>query len=337
MNPKTYRTNQWAKNKKDAIKRLERLIDYEAKHNLLEEVIAVSVDKEFTAREMLDAIENEDEYGEQLIRMFQMRQRMSGSLSLLNLVSQTNKNSRESNQSENSSSQDSDKGTSADPNLLLISPTDDPPNSHYVKCFSHPAAVKAGNVANNCRVNWSTKLLDDNSADFASVTQALQNGNINFVLHYGHGNIGRILGQKQLPVIDSTNVGYLRGKSLSTVSCASAFGLGPSAISAGARAYLGYCLPIWEPPPNQRELISIFIKIVNAPNIALLNGETFLDAFIEGIVNYLLGFLQLITLEAAAALTGDVNQAEIIFWASCGLLWDMAGFTRLGDPYAQAL
>ncbi len=76
-------------------------------------------------------------------------------------------------------------------------------------------------------------------------------------------------------IIDNNDVSLLNGKAASTVSCDTAVGLGPLAIMTGARAYLGYSDLNWV----HDAWTSQFAAAANAANLALLQGQTFQQAY----------------------------------------------------------
>jgi len=90
---------------------------------------------------------------------------------------------------------------------------------------------------------WAVTDLQANNTNRTKVTQTLNSTPEDFVVHYDHGGDFVMCGQNNNQfdnAIDNNNVTLLKGKAASTVSCDTAIGLGPLAISTGARAYLGY-------------------------------------------------------------------------------------------------
>jgi hypothetical protein len=90
----------------------------------------------------------------------------------------------------------------------------------------------------------TVKYLRDASATRTNVEKELRDFNPRLVVHYDHGSTNAVYGENALnapqPVIDTANVGKLRFRVMSTVSCLSASGLGPTAIGAGCTSYVGY-------------------------------------------------------------------------------------------------
>lgn len=68
----------------------------------------------------------------------------------------------------------------------------------------------------------------------------LSRGYVDIVLINGHGSDSMITGHNQEVLIDSKNVGLLRGKMVHALSCKTAKTLGGLAMTVGARGYVGY-------------------------------------------------------------------------------------------------
>ena len=64
-------------------------------------------------------------------------------------------------------------------------------------------------------------------------------GGCDVFLFFGHGTKGRLQGSGT-DLVDALNVGSLSGTVVVAIACWSAVKLGPDAISAGAKAYLGF-------------------------------------------------------------------------------------------------
>ncbi len=90
----------------------------------------------------------------------------------------------------------------------------------------------------------TVKFLKDAQATRANVETEIKNFNPRLVVHYDHGSQYAVYGETAAnaiqAVLDTANVTKLRARVMSTVSCLSASGLGPTAISNGCSAYVGY-------------------------------------------------------------------------------------------------
>jgi hypothetical protein len=159
-------------------------------------------------------------------------------------------------------------------NVLIIRPKF--PGDNYTGLFSYQAAelVKTKAAAEG----WTVTDLPMNDANRAKVTSTINTKPFDFVIHYDHGGDFVMCGQNNNQfenAIDNLNVNLLKGKAASTVSCDTALGLGPLAITAGARAYLGYNDLQWV----YFAWTSQFTQAANAANNALLEGKTFQEAY----------------------------------------------------------
>jgi hypothetical protein len=168
-------------------------------------------------------------------------------------------------------------------NLLFIRP--DIPGDKYTEQFAKPAAQLVYDKAQ--KEKWNITDLRGSKASKKNVNKALldPNNSIDFVVHYDHGNPNAMMGWNKKPVIDVTNVKYLSGKGMSSVSCFSAFpilGVGQRAIDSGAIAFLGYnsfhCC--------ENTFQMVFVYCANVANYALLEGKTFLDSYKIGLDTY---------------------------------------------------
>jgi len=90
----------------------------------------------------------------------------------------------------------------------------------------------------------TVKYLRDAQATRTNVEQELKNFNPRLVVHFDHGGVNCLYGESAAntpqPVIDSANADKLKLRVVSTISCLSAAGLGPTAVSKGCDTYLGY-------------------------------------------------------------------------------------------------
>jgi hypothetical protein len=193
------------------------------------------------------------------------------------------------------------------------------PNDDYTELFSYDAAelVKNRAIAKNIKVID----LGKNDASREKVTTNIGEEDPDFVCHYDHGGTYTLWGQEDNAIeaaIDTNNVDLLKGRAVSTVSCLSAGGLGPSAISACAKAYLGYddlhWVHLW--------YIDEFTEAANEANYALLEGDNFGVAYKRGYDKYTEKYQELVALGAD--------------YAAALMLHDRDHFVRLGDYYATA-
>ena len=90
----------------------------------------------------------------------------------------------------------------------------------------------------------TVKYLRDTQATRANVEKELRDFNPRLVVHYDHGSTNAVYGESAVnatqAVIDATNADKLKLRVMSTVSCLSASGLGPTAIGKGCSSYVGY-------------------------------------------------------------------------------------------------
>jgi len=90
----------------------------------------------------------------------------------------------------------------------------------------------------------TVKYLRDAQATRANVEKELKEFNPRLVVHYDHGGTNAIYGESAVntpqAVIDTANADKLSLRVMSTVSCLSASGLGPTAVNKGCSCYVGY-------------------------------------------------------------------------------------------------
>jgi len=203
-------------------------------------------------------------------------------------------------------------------NLLIIRPKF--PNDGYTGGFSFQACelVKSKAIAEG----WTVTDLQINDANRAKVTQVINNTPVDFVIHYDHGGDFVMCGQNNNlfeNAIDNNNVNLLKGKAASTVSCDTAIGLGPLAVTSGARGYLGYHDLHWV----YFAWTGQFTEASNAANYALLEGKTFQEAFNIAYAVYTQKYQQILS-------GGDSL-------AAAAMLHNRNCLTLLGDPNAKAV
>jgi hypothetical protein len=201
--------------------------------------------------------------------------------------------------------------------LLIIRPN--VPGDNYTAAFSYNAAELVKNKA--ISEGWTVTDLQANNTNRTNVEQTINNIKPDFIIHYDHGSSYTLYGQNSnsiTPAIDSANVDLLSNRAVSTVSCESAIGLGPLAISAAeTKAYLGYddlhWVHLW--------YLDKFTEAANAANYALLEGKTYQQAYDISIQKY----------------TEKYNELAPVDTTAAGLmLHDRDHLQLLGNPNAKA-
>lgn len=85
--------------------------------------------------------------------------------------------------------------------------------------------------------------VDDRSpADTASIANALASP-ASLVLYFGHGTDGEWLTLSAV-TIDRSSIGAATGKAVISIACNTSRALGPDAITAGVRSWLGFTFPV---------------------------------------------------------------------------------------------
>ncbi len=201
--------------------------------------------------------------------------------------------------------------------LLLIRPR--VPGDGYTELGSYDWAGLVKQRAVD--LGWNVTDLAINNATRENVEDEINNFKPNLIIHYDHGGAFTLWGQEAdalEPAVDAANVGLLANRITSTVSCQSAGGLGPLAITNGATSYLGY-------DENHAFVVGYqdeFGEAANAANYALLECKTTQEAYQAGIDAYDDLYNDLIA-------SGDVFAAN---WA----LHDRDCFELLGSSDATA-
>ena len=172
---------------------------------------------------------------------------------------------------------------------------------------------------------WQVTDLDANGASREQIEVAINAEKPTLVIHYDHGSNFTLWGQESNalePGLDDENIAIVSGRMLSTVSCLSATGLGPLAITDGVTSYLGYTdlHTFWTGSYAAR-----FGLAANAANFALLECKTAQEAFDIGWAAYDLLFTQLLAEGGFAAST-----------VAPTALHDRDCFALLGSPSATA-
>jgi hypothetical protein len=165
--------------------------------------------------------------------------------------------------------------------LLIIRPKT--PGDDWTSKFTFDASCKIASKAR--QKGWQVTELEGNAANRTMVENCIKKEKPNLIIHYGHGRLDSLWGQRddeKESVLSSGlfdgNVHLLSSSVVSTVSCFSAciWGLGGCAAAANksAKAYMGYDIPICCNFDYQK----YFARAANAANYALLEGKTFQEA-----------------------------------------------------------
>ncbi|MFX0173461.1 MAG: hypothetical protein ACFE9L_16335 [Candidatus Hodarchaeota archaeon] len=134
-------------------------------------------------------------------------------------------------------------------------------------------------------LGWEVTDLAINNATRENVEKKINEIKPNLIIHYDHGSFFTLWGQEAGALeaaIDNLNVELIANRITSTVSCDSAAGLGPMAITNGAISYLGYDQPHAFVIGYQ----DLFGEASNAANYALLECKTIEEAYQIGIDAY---------------------------------------------------
>ena len=132
--------------------------------------------------------------------------------------------------------------------------------------------------------NWDINDLKGNQATKKNILDAIKNKKPDFIMYFGHSYNTYIPGQENnslVYAITPQNVQVLSGKAVIVNACYTAMSIGPKAISAKTRAYIGFTnlLTILfysnEVEDDCKEALSV-------ANLALLNGDIFETAWQKG-------------------------------------------------------
>lgn len=135
-------------------------------------------------------------------------------------------------------------------------------------------------------------ILDGDRANKKRVCGMLESRNIELVLLNGHGADDKIAGQDNEILISLDNVNVLDGKTVHALSCATAKELGPAAIEAGAKSYIGYDENFIFfnqgklSNPTEDKYARLFFEPAIAVPKALVDGKTADEAVEAGIKFY---------------------------------------------------
>jgi len=151
----------------------------------------------------------------------------------------------------------------------------------------------------------------------------------------GHGGSDLVCGHKDEELIKvGKNESLLKSTITYALSCSSAKELGPSAVKAGAVAYIGYVedfiffiSPDKRTRPREDKTAEMFLAPANHVIVSLVKGHTVLEAT-NASKNYFLKNIQkLISSESS------VDEREYLRY----LIWDMRNLISLGDQKATVI
>jgi hypothetical protein len=120
-----------------------------------------------------------------------------------------------------------------------------------------------------------------------------------FIFINGHGAADKIAGHDHGIILDKDNVGILKGTTIYALSCQSANELGPMAIQAGAKGYVGYTedfylvsQPAKTAHPTEDTTAALFLEPSNVIANALSKGHDAHQAVEKGRAAYTKSILQ---------------------------------------------
>ncbi len=152
-----------------------------------------------------------------------------------------------------------------------------------------------------------------------------------FVNGFGHGNIDIYTGDDTQAIFRDTECGILAGRVVYLLSCLTAVELGPAAIDAGGKTYIGFNISwTWmaqniTADPYDDWYAECFYRSSNECPIALIQGDIVSEAKDRSIAEYN-RWIEIWETERS----GDPYAAEAIAW----LVYDRNGLTVLGDHSA---
>ena len=133
--------------------------------------------------------------------------------------------------------------------------------------------------------NW--QIVDDlkgNQATKQNIVDALTKKQPDFVMYFGHSYNSYIAGQENgalVEAINLQNVSVLSGKALIVNACLTASSLGPQAVTAKCRGYIGYTGVLTTLHYSQ-EVEDDCTEALSVPNLMLLEGDTYTTAETKG-------------------------------------------------------
>lgn len=153
---------------------------------------------------------------------------------------------------------------------------------------------------------------------------SLNNGDQNVLMHFDHGRYETLFGQDKNVFLNAENVSKLAGFIVYAFACESARTLGPQAIEAGVRAYLGY-----------KEIFGFiltkgaqFKNIAVAPAQLIAQGNSMQDVY-TNTANMLTKYMNEFYTEFEQTGTYDSYMSAVWMYK------DLRGLTLLGDPEAK--
>jgi hypothetical protein len=145
-------------------------------------------------------------------------------------------------------------------------------NSHWVAERTHTALRQAHAEA-------TLEMISGDEVDAAAVDVALSSSHEGFV-YFGHGRedllYRRDAAGEPIPLFGSTHLARLGARWFHAFACRSGLTLCRDAASAGAAAYLGYCVEVvveWEVSRLPPELIALLEDLVTVATLLLASGE----------------------------------------------------------------
>lgn len=140
-----------------------------------------------------------------------------------------------------------------------------------------------------------------------------------FVMLNGHGNTSTVTGQDDIPIIAvGENESALAGTVTYAVSCSSAAVLGPRAVAAGAKSYIGYSDDFFleyelqhTTHPTNDQTAALFLGPSNQVMISLLRGHTPSDAAQAARAAFRRSIRQVIS---SANTSPSSSTASYLFW-----------------------
>ena len=185
--------------------------------------------------------------------------------------------------------------------VLLISPGHDIVN-HYLRAWSKKLYQTTKN-------NTEYIILDGGDANRSRLESVLKKRRVDVVLLNGHGAGDKLAGINDEVILDLNNVDLLRDKKVHALSCQTARVLGPSAMRAGAKCYIGYDEDFAIVTsrdkishPTEDATAALFLDPAFAAPRALLKGKTASEAVEIAINEY--------DKSIAKALNSDVQSAD---------------------------
>lgn len=161
----------------------------------------------------------------------------------------------------------------------------------------------------------TVKYLRDADATRANVEKELKEFNPRLVVHYDHGNVNCVYGESaaNIPqkVIDTSNADRLWLRVMSTISCLSASGLGPTAVGKGCSCYIGYDDLHWIVTTTHKAFWECGEK-VHEMLVLGYTTKTGYDAAIECYNNYIAYFSSIGDTFTAAHLVMDRDRLTLV-------------------------